>query len=51
MSDSQSYWYNLTAQAVQWMEGLLAPLRRSTEQTAALARRAAALEQTSGAAA
>jgi len=42
---------NLTAQAVQWMEGLLAPLRRSTEQTAALARRAAALEQTSGAAA
>jgi GTPase Era involved in 16S rRNA processing len=42
---------NLTAQAVQWMEGLLAPLRRSTEQTADLARRAAALEQTNGAAA
>jgi hypothetical protein len=42
---------NLTAQAVQWMEGLLTPLRRSSERTTDLARRAAALEKTNGAAA
>jgi hypothetical protein len=42
---------NLTAQAVQWMGELVGPLRRASDQTADLARRAAALEQTNSAAA
>ena len=42
---------NLTMQAVQWMEALVAPLRRSHEQVADLARRAKALDDRTGAAA
>ena len=41
---------NLTARAIEWMAQLVAPLRQSSEQTADLARRARALEQTSVAA-
>jgi hypothetical protein len=42
---------NPTAQAMQWMAELLAPVRRSHEQMTDLARRAKALDEPSGAAA
>jgi hypothetical protein len=42
---------NLSAQAVQWMGGLLGPLRRASEQMNDLSSRAKALEGASGAAA
>ena len=42
---------NLAAQVMQWMDGLLAPLRTVTERTADLARRAKRLEDTAGVAA
>jgi hypothetical protein len=42
---------NLPVQAMQWMNGLLAPLRTSSERMTDLARRAKALESRAGAAA
>jgi hypothetical protein len=49
--DERDVSLNLTAQAMQWMGELVGPARRSCERTTDLARRAKALEQTTGAAA